>query len=158
MELDFGAIGPKGANIEVFPDTVIERTFITSLLATWSLDNFTLPAGGAGPVLVGICHSDYTVAEVEEWIENTNSWNEGDLRQQEVGSRKMRIVGTFEMPIDAQHVAVLQNGRMIKTKLNWVLTTGQTLNAWVYNAGTASFSGATTAVVNVRGHCNLWPL
>ncbi len=157
-ELSFGAIGAKAANIQAYPDTVIERTFVSSQVASYALDNFTLPLAGAGPVLCGLSHSDYTVAEIEEYIENVDSWNEGDLRAQEVGSRKIRIIGMFDMPIDAQHVSRLKDGNLIKTKLGWVLTTGQTLNAWVYNAGTASFSGTTTAVMNVRGHVNLWPL
>ncbi len=157
LEMNFLAIAAKAANIELFGDTVVEKTWVSSLVCDWTLSNMTLPVAGAGPVLVGVAHSDYSVAEIEEFIENLNSWNEGDLVQQEIAKRKIRIVGSFDFPDSAQHSTRLANGAKIRTKLGWSLSTGQTIQAWVYNPGTQSFSGSTTAIVGLRGHANLWP-
>ncbi len=139
-----------------FDDTVNERTLISSLVARWSLDDFT-SGGDIGPIMCGIAHSDYSATEITEWIDNTGSWSEADLIAQEVGSRKIRIVGVFETQVTtALGIAVLNNGKAIKTKLNWILNQGQTLDLWVFNLGSQPVA---TTVPNcfVQGHVNLWP-
>lgn len=155
-ELTFGSIAAKAANSTDMPDTVFEKTWCSAMLATWSLGNFTKVAD-AGPVLVGVAHNDYTSAEIEEFLENTDSWNEGNLVQQEISKRKIRIVGSFQDPANALDSVVLNDGKQIRTKIGWSIASGQTLKVWVYNQGGVGFSGATTARINVRGHCNLWP-
>ncbi len=154
-EIAFSGVGPKAANLQVFPDLVTVRTRISSVVATYSLSNYT-PVADAGPWLVGLAHSDYSAAEIEEWIENTGSWEEGNLIQQEIADRKIREVGVFDDPDAAADSVVLNDGLPIKTKLNWILTIGQTLDVWVYNLGAASQSGATSANMACRGHANLW--
>jgi len=138
-----------------FDETVNERTLVSSLVASWSLDDLTAGAG-IGPILVGVAHSDYSTAEIEEFIENTGSWDEGDLVQQEVGKRKIRTVGTFESAISGVAAAVLNDGKPIKTRLNWILLQGQTLKVWAYNLGTAAVA-TTVPEVSVQGHANLFP-
>ncbi len=139
-----------------FDETVNERTYASSMVAIWSLDNFT---GGVavGPPMVGVAHSDYTAAEIEEFVENTGSWNEGDLVSQEVAKRKVRIVGTFELEgSSGNEVITLNEGKPIKTKLGWTLLQGQTLKLWTYNLGTAAFL-TTIPNIHCEGHINLWP-
>ncbi len=48
------------------------------------------------------------------------------------------------------------DGKAIKTKLNWIMTNGQGLNYWCYNLGTSVFA-TIDSNVNIRGHANLWP-
>ncbi len=135
--------------------TVNERTLISSIVARYSMTAFTKSTGD-GPIMVGVAHSDYTDTEIEEWIENTGSWNETDQIGREVAGRKVRMIGIFENPIDEAASAVLNDGKPIKTKLNWILTQAQTLSLWVYNMGTSPL--ATTApVIRAEGHANLWP-
>ncbi len=135
--------------------TVEERTFISSLKATWSLKDLTKVVSD-GPVIVGVAHSDYTAAEIEEWVENTGAWAEGNKVAQEIAKRQIRMVGVFAA-IGAGDVdtAVLQDGKMILTKLGWILTTGQTIDIWAYNSGASGLTG--TAQLHVFGHANLWP-
>ncbi len=147
-------LAAKTAVSAVFDETVNERSLISSLVATWSLGDFTL-GSDIGPVMVGVAHSDYTDAEIEAFIEATGSWDEGDKIQQEVSRRKVRRVGIFPSapgPADL----VLNDGKPIKTKLNWILNQGQTLRVWAYNMG-ASPIATTVPDVGVQGHANLWP-
>ncbi len=154
-ELTFGALGSRALVAAIFGETVNERTLVSSLVAKWSLDGLTL-GENIGPFMVGVAHSDYTAAEVEAWIENTGSWNEGDLVQQEVGSRKIRQIGVFAAATIDLMAVTLNDGKSIKTKLNWILLQGQSLDLWVYNLGAAAVA-TTTPSIHCEGHANLWP-
>ncbi len=154
-ELDLGTLAARtliGAN---FDSVVNERTLVSSLVATWALSDVTV-ATGDGPVLVGVAHSDYSDSEIESWIEVTNSWNEGDLVGQEVANRKCRRVGVFESKDLAAETAVLNDGKPIKTRLNWILLQAQTLKVWAYNMGSSPFA-TTNPTLRVAGHANLFP-
>ncbi len=138
-----------------FDEAVNERTLVSSIEATYTMSDFT-PAAGVGPIMVLIAHSDYTEAEVEEFIENTGSWNEGDLVQKEVGQRRIRVIGIFLDPANSTVSTVLNDGRPIKTKLNWVLLQGQKLKLCGYNLGSAPIATTVPSIV-ASGHANLWP-
>lgn len=142
--------------IQAISETVEERTWISSIRATWVDADYTI---GEGPIVVGVSHSDYTAAEVEEFLENAGSWSEGNKVAQEIAKRKIKIVGTFELdPTSATAVLnaeALNNGSPITTKLNWLLTTGQTVDVWAWNkSGNVLVTGQ---VIRVQGHANLWP-
>ncbi len=154
-ELALTALATKDVVGSVFDETVNERTWVSSVKATWSMANFT-PIANAGPIIVGVAHGDYTDAEIEEWLESTGQWNEGNLVAQEISKRKIRQVGSFETPDDAADIVVLNDGKPINTKCGWILLQGQTLRLWAYNSGSANV--ATTApAVTINGHANLWP-
>lgn len=134
--------------------SVGESTWISSVKAIWALENLT-EAAGQGPIMVGFAHSDYTAAEVEEYIENDNSWKIGDEIAKEISRRKIRIVGIFRAPGVALGPQVLNEGRPITTKVNWMINTGQTLDLWAYNTGDVALATTSPDVV-VQGHVNLW--
>ncbi len=138
-----------------FSQAVNERTLISSLVATYAMTAFTKSTGD-GPILVGIAHSDYDDAEIEATIEAGDSWDEGNLINQEITARKVRRIGIFDNPADEAESVVLNDGKPIKTKLNWILLQGQSLKLWAYNMGSSPL--ATTApIVSADGHANLWP-
>ncbi len=155
------ALGTLGAGVVVganISNVVFDRTFVSSVVATYSLAEFT-EAVDDGPITVGLAHSDYTDAEIEEWIENTGGWNEGNKVAQEIAKRKIKIVGTFDTrPGLAAGIAsmVLNDGKMIKTKLNVILLEGQTIKIWARNDGQSALA-TTIPDVTVQGHANLWP-
>lgn len=153
--LDIGTLAGATLVAGLFDDAVAERTLISSLKATWSLKDVT-PIENAGPLLVGIAHSDYSAAEIEEVIEAVGSWDEGDKIVRERMKRQVRIVGQFRDRGVPLETVVLNDGRPITTKLNWILTTGDTLDLWAYNLGTAAFA-TTDPQIHVEGHANLWP-
>ncbi len=157
-ELSLTTLAARTLTATSFDYIVQERTFISSIVARWALNKFTAAAGD-GPILVGVAHGDYSTTEIEEWIENTGSWDEGNLiSSKEIGRRLCKKVGIFRMdPGDAGTGSyVLENGIEIHTKLNWVLNQGKTLLVWAYNLGDSAIA-TTVPVVKVEGHANLWP-
>ncbi len=154
-ELSLGTLAAKDVTLVAFDETVNERTLATSIIWRASMSNWT-PTALSGPVMIGVSHGDYLAAEIEEWIENTGSWNEGDKISQEIARRKIRRFGIFDDPESATLDTVLNNGRDTKTKLNWILNQGETLNLWAYNMGSVAI-GTTVPVVSLQGHVNLFP-
>ncbi len=101
-----------------------------SLKIAWSLQALT---AGEGPVHVGVAHGDYTVTEVDEWMESQSSMSRGNLIEHEKASRKIRLVGTFSGEANES----LNNGRPIRTKLNWAVVGDEVINLFIYNGGAA---------------------
>ncbi len=134
--------------------TVDDTTRVSSIRCTYSLANFT-PTADAGPILAVVAHSDYSLAEIEEYLENTSGWGNADLVGQERVDRRIRRIGVFPTARDAVGISVLNDGRPIKTKLNWKLMPGQTLAFVGYNMGTAAIA-TTVPDVHVMGKANLW--
>lgn len=154
-EVNLGTLAGSTLVSALFGNVVNERTLVSSLVAAWSLVTVT-PVAGVGPVMCGVAHSDYTDAEIEAVIEATGSWNEGDLVAQEIGRRKVRRIGIFDTPQAVEDAVSLNDGKAIKTKLNWILLQGQSLRLWAYNMGGSAFA-TTTPVVRAQGHANLFP-
>ncbi len=154
--LTLGTLGASTLISGTLGDAVTEKAWLSSIKCRWSLGNLT-PSSGDGPIMVGVAHSDYTDAEMEEWIENTGSWEETDkIQQREVGRRLIRMVGTFDVRTVATEVVVLNDGKFIHTKCGWSLGTGQTIKIWAYNVGTNALE-TTSPLVSAFGHANLWP-
>ncbi len=150
-----GTLGTKVLISDTWDEVVDEKTLISSIVAAWTLDNLTSPQG---PILFGVAHSDYSDAEIEEYIENTGSWNEGNKVSQEISKRQVRVIGTFVGTQLAGAADVeINDGKPVKTKLNWVLTTGDTLKMWAYNLS-ASPLATTDPAMRANGHANLWAL
>ncbi len=154
-QLALTTLASKTVVLVAFDDSVNERTLVSSIVAKYTLSVFT-PGSGVGPIMVGVAHSDYSVDEIDEWIENTGSWDEGALVEQEQGRRFIRQVGVFDTPDDANDSSELNDGKAIKTRLNWILNQGQTLSLWAYNLGNNPVA-TTTPIVTADGHANLWP-
>ncbi len=132
-----------------FDESVNERSFLISMEATWHMQDIST---SGGPVTVGVAHADYSAAEIEQWIENTGSWNEGNLVQQEISMRKIRQVGVFAMNDSDES---LNDGLLIKTPLRWIVNQGQGLSLWAYNDSGAALT--TGNVVTVDGWCWIRP-
>ncbi len=147
-EVPLLALATKTGVVASFDETVDSRTLLTSIVAKWGLEGLT---DGEGPILVGVAHGDYTLAEIEAYLENTGSWNESDLIQsREIAKRLIREVGMLSSDED-----MLNDGKPVKTKLNWILNEGVTLDLWAYNVSTGTLT--TGGVVHCTGHANLWP-
>ncbi len=156
IDLDFllGTLAAEtlaGANV---PDVVTEKAWCSSVKAAFSMQNLT-PAGNVGPITIGVAHSDYTAAEVEQWFENLGSWEQGSQQEQELAKRKCRVIGTFPT-VPVGETSVLNDGRKFTVKTGWQLVTGQTLKFWAYNEGSSALA-TTDPTVHISGHANLWP-
>ncbi len=154
-QLSLGTLAAKTLISAIFDEVAVEKTLVSSIVGTYAINDLT-EASGDGPILVGIAHSDYTASEIEAVIEATGSWDPGDKIQNEIGKRLVRKIGVFDVEATGLTVTdVLNDGKPIKTKLNWSLTTGKSLQLWAYNMGTSPL-GSTDPTVTVEGHCNLW--
>jgi len=154
-EVALTTLASKDVVSAIFDETVNERTLVTSIVAAYALGNWT-DIANAGPIVFGVAHSDYNDAEIEEFLENTGQWNEGNQVSQEISKRKIRQVGILTGGAAASEVSEFNDGRQKKTKLNWILLQGQSLRLWAYNAGSAPV--ATTAPsLTANGHVNLFP-
>ncbi len=136
-------------------EVVTERAWLSSVVARYALQNFTQGADD-GPIMVGFAHSDYAAAEIEQWVENLDSWKEADLIGREIGRRKIRRVGIFTNPGSVNDASVLNDGKAIRVKAGWMLTTGQTIAMWAYNLGDSAIA-TTVPEILTEGHANLWP-
>ncbi len=157
-ELALTALASKDVVGAVFDEVVNERTYVSSIKASWSMGNFT-PIANSGPIVFGVSHSDYTDAEIEEWIEQTGQWDEGNLiASREIGKRLIRKIGAFQTQPGglAADTIVLNDGRPVNTKLGWILLQGQTLRLWAFNSGSAAVATTVPSIV-ANGHVNLWP-
>lgn len=101
----------------------------------------------------GFAHSDYTAAEIEECLEAQGAIDKGDKIAQEQSNRLVRSVGrmTAQSTTVGAGSAPFNDGRKLKTKLNWLLSTGDTLDMWVRNSSgvvwtTGSFLQAIGAI------------
>ncbi len=151
------SLGTLAANTGVLESTpaVSERTLVSSIVNRYTLSGMTA-GDNIGPIMVGVAHGDYTLAEVEEWIELGSSWAEANLITRETSDRKIRRIGVFDTPATAGQSYTLNDGKAIKTKLNWILNAGQGLNFFFYNLGSSPLA-TTDPNVQVEGHANLWP-
>ncbi len=155
-DMSLGTLASKTLIGELVADTLDEKAWLSSVKASWSLSNWTQSTLD-GPIMVGVAHSDYSDAQVEEWIEQIFSWNQGDKPGQEIARRHIRRVGVFNRApgVPADWIT-LNDGRPVTTKCGWQLVTGQTVRLWAYNMG-GSPLGTTDPIVHVNGHANLWP-
>ncbi len=99
----------------------------------------------------GLAHSDYTSAEIEECLESQSSIDLGNKVAQEQANRLVREIGTIRSTPGATIAgsAIFGNGRLVKTRLNWAMNTGDTLNVWVHNASNVIWT--TGSNLNVAG-------
>ncbi len=117
--------------------TMDEDTFAISSEQTWNLEAHT---AGEGPIVVGLAHSDYTAAEIEEALEAVASWDAGDRIAQERRRRKVRQVGIFNGQATTE---VLNDGRPVKTKLGFVINSGETLKVWAWSKDSSNLTTGT---------------
>ncbi len=134
----------KGAMIAVGDSAyrLLSITLMWSLLDIADIDD--------GGLVVGVAHSDYTAAEIEECLEATGAISRGDKLNNERASRLVRVIGQFGNSDTVLGDLVLNDGRPITTKLNWPIEIGKQVNYWWLNASGTTFN---TAKLTVNGTC-----
>ncbi len=109
---------------------------------TWTLKNMTV---GEGPILFGYAHSDYSATEIKEWLESQSSIDIGNKLAAEQGNRLIRQVGVFDA---ATADSKFNEGRPMKTKLNWAIGIGDAVNLWWFNDSGAVLTTGGVADAN----------
>jgi len=119
---------------------------IHSVDLLWTLRGLT---AGEGPLLFGVAHSDYTAAEIVEALAATIV-DGSDKIALEQARRLVRRIGIFS-GFDTNET--FNDGKSMKTRLNWEIQDGKSLNIWVLNNSGAILT--TGSAVQVNGHINL---
>lgn len=146
-----GAIATEDVESVPITAAVADKLRLISFDASYTW--IDVGASGDGALEFGLAHSDYTAAEVEQCLEAAGSIDLGDKVAQEQANRLVRRVGTISQTIaGAGEEKAYNEGRPVKTKLNWLLSEGDTLNVWFRNgSGTVYSSGSSMAILG-----NLW--
>ncbi len=132
---------------------------VTNAVTAASLNRFRLVTVKASYSLVdlgaaiddgqefGLAHSDYSATEIEECLEAASAIDVGDKVAQEQANRLVRSIGVFASPAVADASLQFNQGRQVRTKLNWMIGIGQTLTLWIRNgSGTVYTTGASVII------------
>ncbi len=132
------------ASLDVLGETIVgvvdKPTRVMSVDCLFALNGMTALEG---PVDVGLAHSDYTDAEIEECLEAVGSWSSDDKVANERSNRLVRRVGQ----LDAEHDE-LNDGEPVRVRLNWGLASGSTIRYWARNVGSAALTTGSILTFN----------
>ncbi len=152
--LQLSTLAAKTAIKSDVQQVVVDTTRVSSIKATYTLADYTKGTND-GPIIIGVAHSDYSSVEIDTFLETADSWDRGNLVTREIRSRRIRIIGVFDSPDSAGNSSRLNDGKPIRTKLNWLLSPGDKLSFWAYNTGTSALA-TTDPRFSVFGKANLW--
>ena len=109
---------------------------------------------GDGPVTVGYAHSDYSVTEIKECLEAFAAIDQGDKIARERANRLVRTVGTLGAGVVAGATSydVLNDGKPVSTKLNWLINIGDSVVLFAFNESTGALT--TGSFINAQG--DIW--
>ncbi len=136
-----GTVAEDDVTVTVIATVLTEERRILSIEASYAMEGL---ASTDGPIVYGVAHSDYTAAEIEESLEAAGSWDEGDLVAQERAKRLVRQIGVF-----TDEETALNDGQPFKTRLNWRIAMGDTLQFWLWNRGIQLTTGME---IKASGH------
>lgn len=131
-------------------DTVDDTSYLISTEMVFSIREHT---AGQGPLVLYWAHSDYTLAEIEEFIELQTGWGQADEVSKEISRRKVKLIGQFS---GSGTEEILNDGRLLKTKVGFVVSESQGLNLVVYNGSGSTLTSGT--IVEFKGHCWIKPM
>lgn len=119
---------------------------LVSIKAAYNLNDLGAEADDGQEI--GLAHSDYTAAEIEECLEAAESIDLGNKVEQERANRLVRSLGFLSGRAIADQSISLNDGQPVKTKLNWKMAIGDTLDLWIRNGSdTVYTTGATVGVI-----------
>ncbi len=146
-----GALAALDVATNVVSAAVTNTMRFISLDAVYSLTD--LGAAIDDAFEFGVAHSDYSAAEIEEALEASGSMDLGDKVAMEQANRLVRTIGTISPAgTPAGGGKMFNDGKPVKTRLNWLMAIGDTLNVWIRNgSGVVWTSGAGISILG-----NLW--
>ncbi len=128
-----GALAAADVVVNAVTNTASGKMRFNSVTARYGVSGGTNPEG---PVIFGLAHSDYTAAEIEECLEAGGSIDLGDKIAREQANRLVRRIGIIDMDPNA----IFNDGRPVKTKLNWLMAVGDQLSLWIFNKDQATLT------------------
>ncbi len=143
-----GALAQNALAADDLGTALEEEGRISSLDGIWTIRGGT---NTEGPIVFGVAHPDYTAAEIEACLESQNTGPNSRI-ESEVARRLVREIGVI---LDVVGDPSFNDGRPVKTKLNWPVGEGMTpVKGWVLNIGTGQMT--TGALLLFVGKANLF--
>ncbi len=136
-----GALASADVSFAALTDAVTGTMRCMSLNGVWSLRDVAAATDDA--YAFGVSHSDYSAAEIEECLEAAASIDLGDKVAQEQANRLVRQIGTFGNVATVGGGATLNDGKPVKTRLNWLLSIGDSLSLWTRNGSGTIYTTGT---------------
>ncbi len=142
-----GALATLDVNTGLLTSAAADKLRFISLNASYAWSDFGALADDT--LEFGVAHSDYSAAEVEESLEAAGSIDLGDKVAQERANRLVRRIGI----ITSTSAGTLagrnfNDGVPVKTRLNWLMSAGDTLNIWFRNgSGTVYTTGSAITCI-----------
>ncbi len=97
---------------------------------------------GEGPIHVGIAHSDYTDAEIQEYLDVDPTERHDKIAQERVKrGAQIRKFGRFGIGTEGGPNTVLANGTLQRKPLKFVVNEGKTLSVYATNRGVGNTTG-----------------
>ncbi len=142
-----GALATKALVAGPGTAAVADKLRIISITATWQWAE--IQAAIDGGLEFGVSHGDYSAAEVEECLEASGSIDLGDKFAIEKSSRLVRTIGSMGGPTagGTGAEAAFNDGKPVKTRLNWLLSAGDTLNIWARNGSGVVWTTGSSLVM-----------
>ncbi len=113
---------------------------------------YTGGTAGETPIQLYLAHSDYSSAEIEEYVELSGLLGPNNLVEKETSKRLIRELGGFHNLEVTGETVIIGDGKPLKTRLNWLVADGFTINLFSYNNTGGQLT--TGGVVRVIGHIN----
>ncbi len=146
--VDLGALVAGDLASAAIGPTMKNEGRVSSVELAWSLRDLS---NEEGPIYFGVAHPDYTSAEIEESVE-ADVTGPGQMIERERGNRLVRMIGVFSGQGEDEK---FNDGRPVKTKLNWVFQdASKPLAYWAYNISTVTLT--TGARLVGIGHLNVF--
>ncbi len=76
LDMLLGTLGAESLISQAVPDVLTEKAWCSSVKASYSMQALT-KSPTTGPITIGVAVSDYTSAEIEQFVENLGSWEQG---------------------------------------------------------------------------------
>ncbi len=145
LTLALSTLGSKVLISGTLSNATDEKCRWTSIDAAYSMSGLTTTEG---PIAFGVAHPDYSDAEIEESIEAFGAMTLEDKVANERANRLVRLIGVL-----SEEETAFRGGQMVKTRLNWMLATGEQPKFWAYNLNAGALT--TGAALHVAGWLNI---
>jgi len=146
-QLTVGALASQTVIKDDLAQVLLDDVYAISADVYVAVANHTV---NEGPIEVGLCHSDYSGAEVEEYLEVTDSWDFSNQTEQEKRRRKVRRIGFLD---GAGITEKLNDGVKTRVPLKFPLQEGMTLGVWAFNKDSTVLTTGTLITFTGQIYC-----
>ncbi len=150
--LSVGALAALDVTSGAMTDAVADKLRFISLIGSWGWSDIGAVIDDG--MSFGVAHGDYSAQEIEECLEATTGIDLGDKLALEKTNRLVREIGMFTNTTSVAAVggSSFNDGAPVKTRLNWLMSEGDTLQIWVRNASATVYTTGSEIIFSG----NLW--